>query len=67
MKGSEALLRAIASAGGGIPAVQLEIWVGQLVEANLLEKESREDDDQVFYYHLTERSREFLRKKGVDI
>lgn len=64
MKSSEALLRAIAAAGGEIPATQIETWMSQLIEADLLETETR-DDKEVFYYKLTEKSIEFLKKKGV--
>ncbi|MEN2464941.1 hypothetical protein [Ornithinibacillus sp. JPR2-1] len=46
--------------------MQIENWLGQLVNAQLLEQESR-DDDNIFYYKLTEPAKEFLRRKGVDI
>lgn len=66
MKGSEALLRAIASAGGEIPATQLDVWMGKLVDSKFVSKEVR-DDGEVFYYSLTEKSKLFLRKKGVKV
>lgn len=64
MKGSEALIRAIANAGGEIPATKIENWLDQLVKADLLEMVSREDDS-VYYYKLTEPAIKFLEKKGV--
>lgn len=66
MKGSEALLRAIASAGGDVSSLQFDRWISQLLKAGLLEKDVREDDDP-FHYKLTEKSKIFLRKKGVNI
>ncbi len=64
MKGSEALLRAIANEGGQINALQLDEWLGKLLAAGFLNKNSTEDN---FYYELTDKSKEFLRKKGVEI
>jgi hypothetical protein len=61
MKGSEALLRAIAAAGGTIEAAQFDVWLGQLVEANLVKTAPG------FKYELTEPAKEFLRKKGVNV
>ncbi|WP_368900745.1 hypothetical protein [Oceanobacillus oncorhynchi] len=66
MKGSEALIRAIANVGGEIPATKIEEWLGQLVKADLLEMDSREDDN-AYYYKLTESAIKFLEKKGVEI
>lgn len=66
MTGSEALLRAIANVGESVPAIQFDLWISQLLKAGLLEKEIREDSE-VFHYKLTEKSKIFLRKKGVDI
>jgi len=66
MKGSEALLRAIANVGESIPAIQFDLWISQLLKAELLEKETREDND-VFHYRLSEKAKVFLRKKGVEI
>lgn len=62
MKSSEAIIRAIANEGGRIPAVQFDKWLGQLVAAGFLQKETIKDE---FYYSLTDPAKEFLRKKGV--
>jgi len=61
MKGSEAILRAIANEGGTIDAFRLEEWIVMLLKAGLIEKGER------FTYHLTEPAKQFLRKKGVEI
>jgi hypothetical protein len=61
MKGSEALLRAINTAGGTIDGVQVDKWLGQLVDAGLLEIAPG------FQYKLTETAQLFLQKKGVDV
>lgn len=66
MKGSEALLRAIASVGAGIPAVRLDDWMSQLLKAGFIKRETR-NDEYVFHYELTEKAKIFLRKKGVDV
>jgi hypothetical protein len=62
MKGSEALLRAIAAAGGTIDAEQFDIWLGQLLKAGLIQK-----GEAPFTYELTAAAKGFLRKKGVDV
>jgi len=64
MKSSEALLRAIANEGGQINALQLDEWLGKLLAAGLLGKKATEDS---FYYELTDKSKVYLRKKGVKI
>jgi len=61
MKGSEALLRAIAAAGGTIEGAQLDVWLSQLVKADLVKIAPD------FTYELTETAKIFLRKKGVEI
>ncbi len=66
MKGSEALLRAIANVGESVPAVQFDLWVTQLLKAKLIKTEVRDDKD-VFHYKLTEKSKNYLRGKGVNI
>lgn len=66
MKGSEALLRAIANEGCSIPSIQFDIWITQLIKAGLLDKEVR-DDKNLFHYKLTKKAKVFLRKKGVTI
>ncbi|GAA0347908.1 hypothetical protein GCM10008931_44000 [Oceanobacillus oncorhynchi subsp. oncorhynchi] len=66
MKGSEAIIRAIANVGGEIPAIKIDNWLEQLVNADLLEMDSREDDN-VYYYKLTESAINFLEKKGVGV
>ncbi len=66
MKGSEAIIRAIANVGGEISATKIENWLEQLVKADLLKMNSREDDN-VFYYKLTESAIRFLEKKGVEV
>ena len=64
MKSSEAILRAIANEKGRIPAVKFDEWIGQLIAAGLLEKETIKES---FYYRLTNKSVSYLRKKGVEI
>lgn len=66
MKGSEALLRAIASEGGEVPAIRVEEWLGQLHKAGFLEPVQKEDKN-VFYWKLSEKSKAFLKKKGVEV
>lgn len=66
MRGSEALLRAIAGVGGDIPATQFDSWLSQLLKAGLLEKDVR-DDHHVFHYRLTRKAKVFLRSKGVEL
>lgn len=61
MKASEALLRCIAAEGGTIDATQLDVWLGKLYEAGLLEKGDN------FTWKLTDQAKNFLRKKGVTI
>lgn len=62
MKASEALLRCIAAAGGTIDAVQLDLWLQQLLKANLIQK-----GEAPFTYELTDTAKGFLQKKGVSI
>ncbi|MEH7459597.1 hypothetical protein V7183_21000 [Bacillus sp. JJ1127] len=64
MKGSEAILRAMHQAGGEIPATQFDTWLGLLSQLGLLEQVTK-DDNQVFYYWLTDSAKQFLAKKGV--
>lgn len=66
MKASEALLRAIASNGNEIPAVQLDQWFGELEKARLITRVIK-DDKNVFYWKLTDAAIAFLKKKGVEI
>lgn len=62
MKGSEALLRAIAANGGMLGPAQLDEWLGQLLKAGLITK-----GEAPFTYELTAAARGFLQKKGVNI
>ncbi|MFJ5716548.1 hypothetical protein [Neobacillus sp. NPDC093127] len=62
MKGSEALLRAIAAAGGTISGTQLDEWMAQLLKAGFIKK-----GETPFTYELTDVSKNFLKKKGVDV
>jgi DNA-binding PadR family transcriptional regulator len=66
MKGSEAILRAVANEGGKIAAVQVDTWVGLLVKAGFLDIEAQEEGD-VFYYQLTPKAKQLLRSKGVKV
>ena len=60
MKGSEAMLRAIAAAGGSISATQFDEWMGQLLKAGFVQFGM-----EPFTYELTEQARKFLEKKGI--
>lgn len=66
MKGSEAILRAIAASGGEVSAIQIEEWVAQLYKTGWIESVQKEDAN-VFYWKLSDKSRELLKKKGVEI
>lgn len=66
MKGSEALLRAIATEGGEVPAIRIEEWMATLHKAGFLEAVQKEDNN-VFYWKLSEKSKSFLKKKGVEV
>ncbi|MCR9040923.1 hypothetical protein QRX25_10550 [Bacillus sp. L381] len=64
MKGSEALLRAIAAEGGTIAAVRLNEWMKMLQGSGLV-KASMNQDDNLFYWELTDKAKAFLKKKGA--
>lgn len=61
MKGSEALLRAIASEGGTIDGTQLDVWLGKLHKAGFLEKGDN------FTWVLSDKAKTFLKSKGVNV
>ena len=67
MKGSEALLRTIAAEGGRIEATQLQIWLSKLIESGYIETVTDGDSESVFFYELTDKSKELLKQKGVTL
>ncbi|MDU0154011.1 hypothetical protein [Bacillus cabrialesii] len=63
MKGSEALLRAIAAEGGTVASVRLDEWMKLLQKSGFV-KARMNQDDNLFYWELTDKAKIFLEKKG---
>lgn len=64
MKTSELLLRAIANEKGIVSATRFDEWLLQLVGTGFIETNI---EDEKFYYRLTDKSKQFLRKKGIEL
>lgn len=64
MKGSEALLRAIAAEGGTVAAVRLDEWMKLLQKSGFVKAQMNQDDN-LFYWELTDKAKIFLEKKGA--
>ncbi|MCY9334093.1 hypothetical protein MOF01_07975 [Bacillus spizizenii] len=64
MKGSEALLRAIAAEGGTVAAVRLDEWMKMLQKSGFVNARMNQDDN-LFYWELTDKAKVLLKKKGA--